>query len=105
MQNAHRRLGRLEYLRSSEKTRTQIFLHVDHYVGDGDQAHLLSLFGGDAEVGAIRAANGSHLSDLPTNRPCANFPLPNRNTVSSTTYRRLTWPSRQRTNLPRGGPS
>ena len=56
MQNAHRRLGRLEYLRSSEKTRTQIFLHVDHYVGDGEQAHLLSLFGGDAEVGAIRAA-------------------------------------------------
>jgi hypothetical protein len=56
MQNAHRRLGRLEYLRSSEKTRTQIFLHVDHYVGDGEQAHLLSLFGGDAEVGAVRAA-------------------------------------------------
>ncbi|HEY2467609.1 MAG TPA: hypothetical protein VGI45_07190, partial [Terracidiphilus sp.] len=56
MQNAHCRLGRLEYLRSSEKTNTQVFLHVDHYVGDGEQAHLLSLFGGDAEVGAIRAA-------------------------------------------------
>ena len=56
MQNAYRRLGRLEYLRNSEKTNTQVFLHVDHYVGDGDQAHLLSLFGGDAEVGAIRAA-------------------------------------------------
>ena len=56
MQNAHRRLGRLEYLRSSEKTNTHVFLHVDHYVGDGEQAHLLSLFGGDAEVGAIRAA-------------------------------------------------
>jgi hypothetical protein len=56
MQNAYRRLGRLEYLRNSEKTNTQVLLHVDHYVGDGEQAHLLSLFGGDAEVGAVRAA-------------------------------------------------
>jgi hypothetical protein len=31
-------------------------LHVDRYVGDGEQAHLVSVFGGDAEVGAIRAA-------------------------------------------------
>jgi hypothetical protein len=31
-------------------------VHVDHYIGNGEQAHLLSLFGGDAEVGAIRAA-------------------------------------------------
>ena len=29
---------------------------MDHYIGDGDQAHLLSVFGNDAEVGAIRAA-------------------------------------------------
>jgi hypothetical protein len=56
MQNAHRRLGRLEYLRNSEKTNTNVFLHVDHYVGDGEQAHFVSLFGGDAEVGAVRAA-------------------------------------------------
>jgi hypothetical protein len=33
-----------------------VSLHLDRYVGDGDQAHLLSVFGGDAEVGAIRAA-------------------------------------------------
>ena len=56
MQNAHQRLGRLEYLRNTEKTNTRIFLHVDRYIGDEKQAHLLSLFGGDAEVGAIRAA-------------------------------------------------
>jgi hypothetical protein len=56
MQDAHLRLGRLEYTRSSEKTNTHIFLHVDHYMGDGRQAHLLSLFGNDAEVGAITAA-------------------------------------------------
>jgi hypothetical protein len=56
MQNAHLRLGRLEYVRQTEVTNTRVSLHVDRYVGDGDQAHLLSVFGGDAEVGAIRAA-------------------------------------------------
>jgi hypothetical protein len=56
MQNAHLRLGRLQYTRNTEKTNTQISVHVDHYIGNGEQAHLLSVFGGDAEVGAIRAA-------------------------------------------------
>jgi hypothetical protein len=56
MQNAHLRLGRLQYTRNTEKTNTQISVHVDHYIGNGEQAHLLSFFGGDAEVGAIRAA-------------------------------------------------
>jgi hypothetical protein len=56
MQNAHLRLRRLQYKRNAEKTNTQISVHVDHYIGNGEQGHLLSLFGGDAEVGAIRAA-------------------------------------------------
>lgn len=56
MLNAHLRLGRLEYSRSTEKTSTHISLHVDRYVGEGRQAQLLSLFGNDAEVGAITAA-------------------------------------------------
>jgi hypothetical protein len=56
MQNAHLRLGRLEYVRHTEGTNTHVWLHVDRYVGDGEQAHLLSVFGGDSEVGAIRAA-------------------------------------------------
>lgn len=56
MQNAHLRLGRLEYRRNSGKTDTKISVHVDRYVGDGDDAHLISLFGGDSEVGAITAA-------------------------------------------------
>jgi hypothetical protein len=55
MQNAHLRLGRLQYTRNTEKTNTQISVHVDHYIGNGEQAHLLSFFGGDAEVGGIRA--------------------------------------------------
>ncbi len=56
MQNAHLRLGRLEYRRNSGSTNTRISVHVDRYVGEGDDAHLISLFGGDAEVGAITAA-------------------------------------------------
>ena len=56
MQNAHLRLGRLEYRRHSGKTDTKISVHVDRYVGEGDDAHLISLFGGDSEVGAITAA-------------------------------------------------
>ncbi len=56
MQNAHLRLGLLEYRRSTGKTDTRISVHVDRYVGEGDDAHLISLFGGDAEVGAITAA-------------------------------------------------
>jgi hypothetical protein len=56
MQNAHLRMGRLEYRRSRGKTDTRISVHVDRYVGEGEDAHLISLFGGDAEVGAITAA-------------------------------------------------
>ena len=56
MQNAHLRLGRLEYVRHTEGTNTHVSSHIDRYLGDGEQAHLLSVFGGDAEVGAIRAA-------------------------------------------------
>lgn len=56
MQNAHLRLGRLEYQRSSVKTNTHIAVHVSHYLGEKEQAHLLSYFGNDAEVGAVTAA-------------------------------------------------
>jgi hypothetical protein len=56
MQNAHLRLGRLEYQRSSVKTNTHIAVYVSHYLGEKEQAHLLSYFGNDAEVGAVTAA-------------------------------------------------
>src|ERR1700738_4839250 len=56
MQNAHLRLGQLEYLRSTAHIRTSIRLQVDRYMGDEAEGHLLSLYGGDAEVGAIAAA-------------------------------------------------
>ena len=56
MQNAHLRLGLLEYHRMMEKTSTRIRLRVDRYVGEDEQAHLISVFGNDSDVGAITAA-------------------------------------------------
>src|ERR1700723_4629382 len=56
MENAHLRLGLLEYVRITEKASTRIRLRVDHYMGEDRQAHLLSVFGGDSDVGAITAA-------------------------------------------------
>jgi hypothetical protein len=56
MQNAHLRLGLLEYTRITEKASTRIRLRVDCYVGEDSQAHLISVFGNDSDVGAITAA-------------------------------------------------
>ena len=56
MQNAHLRLGQLEYLRSTANIQTHVRLQVDRYMGEEGEGHLLSLYGGDAEVGAIAAA-------------------------------------------------
>ena len=56
MQNAHLRLGLFEYHRMTEKTSTRIRLRVDHYVGEDEKAHLISVFGNDSDVGAITAA-------------------------------------------------
>jgi hypothetical protein len=56
MENAHLRLGLLEYVRMTEKTSTRIRLRVDRYIGEDRQTHLLSVFGNDSDVGAITAA-------------------------------------------------
>jgi len=56
MENAHLRLGLLEYVRFAEKISTRIRLRVDRYMGEDRQAHLLSVFGNDSDVGAITAA-------------------------------------------------
>jgi hypothetical protein len=56
MQNAHLRLGQLDYLRSTANIQTRIRLQVDRYMGQESEAHLLSVYGGDGEIGAISAA-------------------------------------------------
>src|ERR1700688_1240441 len=43
MQNAHLRLGQLEYLRSTANIQTSIRLQVDRYMGEEAEGHLLSL--------------------------------------------------------------
>jgi hypothetical protein len=56
MENAHLRMGLLEFERNTEKIATRIRVRVSHYIGEDEDAHLLSVFGNDSDVGAITAA-------------------------------------------------
>jgi len=63
MQNAHERFGTLEFTKRMKDTITRVRVHVDRAVleparddGGPTGAHLISMVGGDAEVGAICAA-------------------------------------------------
>jgi len=56
MENAHLRMGLLEYERYTENIATRIRVRVSHYIGEDDEAHLLNVFGNDSDVGAITAA-------------------------------------------------
>jgi hypothetical protein len=56
MQNAHLRLGLLEYHRVTERASTRIRVRVSNYIGEDAQAHLIGVFGNDSDVGAITAA-------------------------------------------------
>jgi len=60
MRNAHQRFGVLEFTRRMKDTTTHIRLRLDRFVGEVDtdksKIHLLSVLGGDSDVGAIAAA-------------------------------------------------
>ena len=63
MQNAHLRMGRLTFTRQTKDHSTNISLYLDRLVAEppaertGSAAlHLVSVFGGDQEIGAIAAA-------------------------------------------------
>ncbi len=65
MKNAHERFGRLVYRRRTEKTATNLRVFLDAFVGeDRGKAHLVSVVGGDVEIGALAAAfaNGDSFS-------------------------------------------
>ena len=48
---------RLDYLHEVEHMAERVQrLRVSHYIGDDDEAHLLSVFGNDSDIGAITAA-------------------------------------------------
>lgn len=60
MRNAHERFGVLEFTKRMKDTTTHIRLRLDRFVGEVEKEkskiHLLSVLGGDADVGAIWAA-------------------------------------------------
>ena len=65
MKNAHERFGTLLYRRRTEKTATNIRVSLDAFVGEEQgKAHLVSVVGGDVEIGALAAAfaNGDSFS-------------------------------------------
>ncbi|HZQ18929.1 MAG TPA: hypothetical protein VFA90_09415, partial [Terriglobales bacterium] len=54
------RFGKLIYVRRTEKTTTNIRLHLDAFIGEErGKAHFVSVVGGDIEIGAIAAALGN----------------------------------------------
>jgi hypothetical protein len=62
MQNAHERFGTLEFTKQVKDTTTHVRVHVDRAVVEAPKdesgqasAHLISLVGGDSEVGALWA--------------------------------------------------
>ena len=61
MKNAHERFGVLEYTKRMKDTTTRIQLRLDRFIGEVEdgrngKAHLISVLGGDSDVGAIWAA-------------------------------------------------
>jgi hypothetical protein len=65
MKNAHERFGVLEYTKRMKDTTTRIRLRLDRFIGEVEddrngKAHLISVLGGDSDVGAIWAAIVEH---------------------------------------------
>ena len=61
MKNAHERFGVLEYTKRMKDTTTRIRVRLDRFIGEAEdgkngKAHLISVLGGDSDVGAIWAA-------------------------------------------------
>ncbi len=63
MQNAHERFGSLEFIKRTKETTTRARVHIDRAVletpkdeRDQASAHLISMIGGDSEIGALWAA-------------------------------------------------
>jgi hypothetical protein len=61
MKNAHERFGVLEYTKRMKDTTTRIRLRLDRFIGEVEsegtcKAHLISVLGGDSDVGTIWAA-------------------------------------------------
>jgi len=60
MKNAHQRFGVLEYTKRTKEATTRVRLRMDRFIGEVDtkgqgRAHLVSVLGGDSDVGAVWA--------------------------------------------------
>jgi hypothetical protein len=62
MQNAHERFGTLEFVKRTKDTTTRVRVHIDRTVVEPAKneqgqavAHLISMIGGDSEIGALWA--------------------------------------------------
>jgi hypothetical protein len=63
MQNAHERFGSLEFIKRTKDSTTRVRVHIDRAVLETPKdergqarAHLISMIGGDSEIGALWAA-------------------------------------------------
>jgi hypothetical protein len=63
LQNAHERFGSLEFIKRTKDTTTRVRVHIDRAVLETPKdergqasAHLISMIGGDSEIGALWAA-------------------------------------------------
>jgi len=63
MQNAHERFGSLEFIKRTKDTTTCVRVHIDRAILETPKdergqarAHLISMIGGDSEIGAVWAA-------------------------------------------------
>jgi hypothetical protein len=63
LQNAHQRFGSLEFTKRAKDTTTRVRVHIDRAVLETPKdergqssAHLISMIGGDSEIGALWAA-------------------------------------------------
>lgn len=61
MKNAHERFGVLEYSKRMKDTTTRVRVRLDRFIGEAEggrdaKAHLISVLGGDSDIGAIWAA-------------------------------------------------
>jgi len=72
MQNAHLRLGLLEYHRNDgEDLDADTNVRVDRYVGEDEQAHLISVFGNELRRGRDHSGGsrkGTFHANLPGRR-------------------------------------
>lgn len=61
MENAHQRMGRLTFVRQTRDSVTDVSVHLEKLVAEAQDDrsatfHLVSVFGGDQEIGAVIAA-------------------------------------------------